>query len=162
MNAFRFIVAGPSGIEVYDVPDEAFEDHEKRTWWVRSSWRYDYKEREALSSPPMGPFVNHDDGTSSITIACGNYLRCVSFSPEGFRITKRRLVDRLPVYLAITSGFRVGLYRRPYSMPCFTTFCSESIPRICTLFCTKTTIWLKVEDLFNTSTPCWNRWSLSL
>ncbi|KAJ7490401.1 hypothetical protein B0H11DRAFT_1912368 [Mycena galericulata] len=117
----QFLVAGPSGVSVYQIPVEAFELEEKRTWWTPVTWCHDFEDREALSSPPLGPRLDGEDSTS-ISIVSGNYIRRVTVTGPSFRISQRGLVERVPMYLGIASGFHVGVYRRPYLMPSFTTF----------------------------------------
>ncbi|KAJ6464318.1 hypothetical protein DFH09DRAFT_1113079 [Mycena vulgaris] len=125
MDANRFLFAGPGGVSIFELPAEALAStvSSTRSWPATSIWSPKMP-REALSCPPLGP-VTYSGGIASISVASGNFLQCVKFNPTDptrNSVTRRPIVDKLPVYLGITAGFRVGAYRRPYALPSFTTF----------------------------------------
>ncbi|KAJ7665237.1 hypothetical protein DFH06DRAFT_1323633 [Mycena polygramma] len=117
----RFVLAGPRGIIIYRMglspPDRALPR-------LRPMWTHFYRTPDILARPPIGAFQNSADGKVSFTVFSGGYLRFVATAPErkrAFAVTAQR-IDKTPVYFGVTSGFRVGIYRRPYSTPMITTF----------------------------------------
>ncbi|KAJ7683377.1 hypothetical protein B0H17DRAFT_1227875 [Mycena rosella] len=124
LSRSRFLVAGRSGISVFEIPEEAYTRAQGLTWWVLPLWDTIFWERDALASPQLGPLLDGGDGTISLSVPGRSYIRFLSIPPHtnNFRITERLLVDLVPPCLGMASGFRVGVYRRPYSMPSFTTF----------------------------------------
>ncbi|KAJ6579168.1 hypothetical protein DFH09DRAFT_1077462 [Mycena vulgaris] len=132
LDETRFLVAGPRGLAVYKLPARAIVGTGEVSYRVRPLWRHPYPEEDTVSRPPLGPIRAVVDGIN-ISVSSGNYLRSLtvilgSGSKDQFIVTERRLVERLPVYLGIASGYRVGVYRRPYSIPDFTTFSLEGRP----------------------------------
>ncbi|KAJ6562847.1 hypothetical protein DFH09DRAFT_1315912 [Mycena vulgaris] len=132
LDETRFLVAGPRGLAIYKLPARAITSAGTTSYRVRALWRHPYPEEDTVSRPPLGP-IRGIVGGINISVSSGNYLRSVTVIPgsgskDQFTVTKHRLVERLPVYLGIASGYRVGVYRRPYSIPDFTTFSLEGRP----------------------------------
>ncbi|KAJ6598366.1 hypothetical protein DFH09DRAFT_1304157 [Mycena vulgaris] len=133
LDESRFLLAGPKGIAIYKLPARAIAAGGSISYRVRALWRYSYDEEDTLSWPPLGPIRRNCGGKFTISVSGGNYLRCVYEVPgpgskSHFIVKERRLIDRLPVYLGIAAGYQVGVYRRPYSMPAFTSFSLDGQP----------------------------------
>ncbi|KAJ7186938.1 hypothetical protein C8R46DRAFT_1024909 [Mycena filopes] len=85
-----------------------------------------YKTYEALSRPPLGAvFVDPTSGQRTISICGGNYLRRLSMSTENppqFHLFELSLIERMPMFLGIAVGQRIGLYHQRHHLPTLTTF----------------------------------------
>lgn len=120
------MLANPSCIAVYRLSARVAMPFDLKSRRLRPCWEHHYSNCEITSRPPLGPVVvNPSNGERSISVCGGSFVRCV-FMASGprpqFRLSKGLLVHRIPTYLGITTGLRVGLYRRPYLSPRFTTF----------------------------------------
>jgi hypothetical protein len=87
-----------------------------------------YKTTEMFSPPPLGPVsVSPVDGSMTITVCGGNFVQSLTVTPRydtqaALRGGQNICWSTVPVYLGIATGFRFGVYRRPYSSPMFTMF----------------------------------------
>ncbi|KAJ7214267.1 hypothetical protein C8J57DRAFT_1255770 [Mycena rebaudengoi] len=95
MDSDHFLVAGPCGMTVYSLS--------------RALKRFDHSGAGDVIRR-VRPFWTHhydaQDGGSTARV----------------RVSTRHLVDRVPVQISMVAGFNIGIYRRSYSMPLFTTF----------------------------------------
>ncbi|KAJ7029030.1 hypothetical protein C8F04DRAFT_47963 [Mycena alexandri] len=131
MDDTHFLLAGPVGVAVYKLSDRA----KPSTGFPRRlkpCWQQRYDDYEFVSRPPLGPIVEHHrTGDKSIAVCSGTFLRRIFMSNDRrarFRLSVHSLVDPVPVYLGMTGGNRIGLYRRPYSSSMFTTFGMGNVP----------------------------------
>ncbi|KAJ7683375.1 hypothetical protein B0H17DRAFT_1074330, partial [Mycena rosella] len=92
LDSTRFLIAGPSGISLYRVPDEAFAPTVNRTWWVLPLQTHQYNARDAISSPPLGPVLDGGNGDILVSVTSGHYLRSLSVHRDRFHLTERRLI----------------------------------------------------------------------
>ncbi|KAJ6560806.1 hypothetical protein DFH09DRAFT_1364685 [Mycena vulgaris] len=99
----RFLVAGCTGISIYEIPEEVFAQPNGHMWWALRPWEFVYKERDTLVCPPMGPLIDAGDGTSSIMIPSGSHIRCVTV-PSRSNDCRRRLVDCMPPLASLRAG----------------------------------------------------------
>ncbi|KAJ7668889.1 hypothetical protein B0H17DRAFT_1142357 [Mycena rosella] len=86
-----------------------------------SRWSY-----EILTRPPLSQILtNPITGGKSISICGGHCIRCLFMMDDlrpQFRLAKRSLINCIPVFLGITAGTNIGLYRHPYASPTFVSF----------------------------------------
>ncbi|KAJ6507216.1 hypothetical protein C8R47DRAFT_1209149 [Mycena vitilis] len=125
IDARRFVLASRRGLVVYRLSTAALQSPGICAPWLRPVWTHIYSEPDILPRPPLGPVLTRTDGAISFSISSGAYLRCVLMTPgrpNSYAVTEKRLVDKVPVYFGISTGFRVGVYRRPCSTPAFITF----------------------------------------
>ncbi|KAJ7039715.1 hypothetical protein C8F04DRAFT_1178435 [Mycena alexandri] len=127
LDRTHFLLANPTGITIYNLSEKTLASVGSHVRRIRPCWEHRYGSTDFLSRPPLGPVLtNPADGGKSVSVCGGTYLRCVYMAPvkgnKRFRIAERTLIDRVPVYLGIAAGSRVGLYRRPWTSQVFTTF----------------------------------------
>ncbi|KAJ7773125.1 hypothetical protein B0H16DRAFT_1765902 [Mycena metata] len=108
LDRTHFLLANPAGITIYNLSEKTLSSVGSHVRRIRPCWEHRYSSTDFLSRPPLGPVLtNPTDGEK-------DRIR--------FRIAERTLIDRIPVYLGIAAGSRVGLYRRPWTSQVFTTF----------------------------------------
>ncbi|KAJ7154311.1 hypothetical protein C8R43DRAFT_949960 [Mycena crocata] len=128
LDGSHVMLANPAGMAVYCLEDLQDSEDVDRVKFrhIRSCWQHLHLTSDVMSRPPLGPLlIDPSTGEMSQSICGGNFIRTLYVAPGKpyrFRLSKTMLIDRLPVYLGIAAGTRIGVYRRPYSSPTFTTF----------------------------------------
>jgi hypothetical protein len=73
------------------------------------------------AQPQLAPIVTASDGSKSLLACCGGYRRCRFMSKPGqirsYMVTEKCVLEHLPSYIGMTSGFRTGVFRRPHLVP---------------------------------------------
>ncbi|KAJ7178770.1 kinase-like domain-containing protein [Mycena crocata] len=126
MDDSHFLIANPTGLTVFRLSDRTLNSIGKSVRWIRPCWEHCYNTSDLLSRPPLGPILaNTVSGEKSVTVCGGSSIRCVFMaggSRPQFRVAKQALNDRATVYLGVTSGCRIGMFRPSSSSLVFSTF----------------------------------------
>ncbi|KAJ6507213.1 hypothetical protein C8R47DRAFT_1209146 [Mycena vitilis] len=127
----RFLLVDPAGLAIYRLSTAALQSPGACIPCLRSVWTHEYSDPDVLSSPSLGPILTRSDGALSVSICSGVYLRCVLMTPGRphlYTVTKKRLVSQVPAQFDVSTGFRIGVYRRPYtSAETFSIFNTSSV-----------------------------------
>ncbi|KAJ7018555.1 hypothetical protein C8F04DRAFT_1327384 [Mycena alexandri] len=122
----HFLLAGPIGVAVYKLFPRILASTSADPKRIKHCWEHRYAAWELVTRPNLGPVTFHPrTGHRSIAVCSGSFLRRVFMSNADrarFRLSSRPLINPVPVHLGVASGPQIGLYRRPYTSPTFTTF----------------------------------------
>ncbi|KAJ6510105.1 hypothetical protein C8R47DRAFT_1065317 [Mycena vitilis] len=126
LNETHFLIANAAGIKVYRLSTRTLAHKDPRPRRIRPCWEHTYGGYEILSRPPLGQVIVDHNRQTSVSI-CGSHHICrlsmTDQSQPRFRLLERTCGQRVMFSLGgIAAGLRVGVYRRPYSVPGFATF----------------------------------------
>ncbi|KAJ7815293.1 hypothetical protein B0H13DRAFT_1924263 [Mycena leptocephala] len=131
----RFVLVGSRGVLVCEMPVTGPRTSGEEPISLCPVWTYLFTQGFPVPvQPQLAPIVTASDGSKSLFACCGGYQRCLFMSKPGqirsYMVTEKCVLERLPSYIGMTSGFRTGVLRRPL-VPrfWFTTFALSNDPQ---------------------------------
>ncbi|KAJ6507212.1 hypothetical protein C8R47DRAFT_1209145 [Mycena vitilis] len=133
----QLLLVSPRRIEVHTLSTAAsFQSHGGCTVGLCCTFSHDYSNPDILSRPPLGPILTRTDGAISFSTSSGAHMRSFFMTPvktpgrpDSYTVIEKRVSDEVPVHFGVSTGFRIAVFRLPYSTsPAFTTFTTWPVP----------------------------------